>query len=330
MIIEDKQEDPLREEIAFLGELLGDAIREIAGEECLRVVEDMRKLAWDSRSGRHGAESILSQFIVSLRDDQLRVVIRAFSLFLDLMNLAEDRQRVRVLRERKRNAYPDAHGESIRKAIEHLKQSGKSASEMQQLLDRLHIELVFTAHPTEAKRRSVRGKLRKIRELLSDSDAEQLPAERERTLRLIRAELAKLWQTDLIRPWRPSVMHEVERGLSVKPVLWEVLPEILRDFRSALDEAFSEDTPQIRQCVTFGSWIGGDRDGHPDVTTEVTQQTIVWLRQAALQFHLAACGELFDSLSVSERQMRHGNLLSNAITKACQLWPQLKRVVSEI
>jgi len=330
MLIDVKQENPLREEIAFLGDMLGDTIREIAGEDSLRIVEELRRLAWDGRSRSGEPGPILTRYIASLRNDQLLVVIRAFSVFLDLANLAEDRQRVRVLRERERSAHPKGRSESIREAVERLSQSGKSASDIQSLIDQLHIELVFTAHPTEAKRRSVRAKLRRIRELLSESDAEQLPAEREQTQRLIRSELAKLWQTDFIRPWRPSVMQEVERGLSIKPVLWEVLPKILREVRGSLEQAFPENSRRVQPCITFGSWIGGDRDGHPDVTPEVTRQTFVWLRQAALEFHLSACDELFGSLSLSERQLRHGNKLKNAISKARKLWPQLEKEISKI
>jgi len=328
--MESKQENPLREEITFLGEILGDTIREIAGEDSLRIVEELRRLAWDGRSGSGEPGPILTRLISSLRNDQLRVVIRAFSIFLDLANLAEDRERVRVLRERQRNAYPNAHGESIREAIECLKRSGKSTTEMQSLLDQLHLELVFTAHPTESKRRSVRAKLRRIRELLSDADTEQLPTVRERTQRLIRAEVAKLWQTDFIRPWRPSVMQEVERGLSIKPVLWEVLPQIMREVRGSLTKAYPMDSLQVQRCVTFGSWIGGDRDGHPGVSPEVTRQTFVWLRQSALEFHLSACDEMLGSFSLSERQLRHGNNLRNAILKACKLWPHLETEVSKI
>ncbi len=325
-----KQETPLREEIALLGEMLGDTICEISGSKLLQVVEDLRRLAWDGRSGQSEVGPAATKFIASLDDSQLRVVVRAFSIFLDLMNLAEDRQRVRVLRERVINAYPEPHGQSIREAVFRLKQAGKSADQMQRLLDQLHTELVFTAHPTEAKRRTVRNKLRKLRKLLGDHDTQQLPAERERTHRLMRTELAKLWQTDFIRPWRPSVMQEVERGLSIKPVLWEVLPQILQELRGSLAEAFPENSLLIRPCVTFGSWIGGDRDGHSDVTPAVTQQTFVWLRQAALNFHLAASEELFHSFTLSQRQMRLGDSLTNALSTACQRWPRLEDEISGI
>ncbi|NOY43793.1 MAG: phosphoenolpyruvate carboxylase [Planctomycetes bacterium] len=328
--MDEKQETLLREEIASLGEMLGDTIREIAGGDSLQIVEDLRRLAWDGRSGRHETGPKTAQFIALLSNGQLRMVIRAFSIFLDIMNLSEDRQRVRVLHERERNVFPKARGESIREAVQRLKLAGRPISETQQLLDQLHIELVFTAHPTEAKRRSVRGKLRKIRELLRDSDTDQLPEKRERTQQLIRAELAKLWQTDVIRPWRPSIIQEVRRGLSIKPVLWKVLPQIMREFRGSLSEAFPENQLRIQPCVTFGSWIGGDRDGHPGVTAEVTEQTFVWLRHAALDFHLATCDELFDSLTLSQRQLQLGDTLSNPLSAAFQLWPHLEKEVSGI
>ncbi len=326
----DFSENRLREEMALLGELLGDTVREIAGEEGLQVVETLRRLAWDRRRGEPEAGAAMTQFVGALGADQLRVVIRAFTIFLDLTNLAEDRQRVRVLRERERAAYPEARSESIRAATLRLKASGKTADEMRALLEHLDVELVFTAHPTEAKRRSVRRKLRRLRELLLEADAEQLPGERDETERSIRAELAKLWQTDFIRPWRPSVMQEVRRGLSMKRVLWEVVPELLREFRRSLTEAYGEEAPVLRPCITFGSWIGGDRDGHPGVTPKITQETFCWMREAALELQVATCGQVFESLSLSQRQLHHEGALSQSCDKACRRWPQLEQVLAEV
>lgn len=330
MLEKDRQGDRLREEITHLGELLGETLRDIAGEESLRIVEELRRLAWDSRSGRPHAGPAMVDLIASLSNEQLRVVVRAFSIFLDLVNLAEDRQRVRVLHGRKKSAESNSYGQSIDEAVRRLKSLGVSAQEMQTLLGHLQIELVFTAHPTEAKRRSVRAKLRRIRQLLSTTDNDLLPEEHERTERLIRAELAKLWQTATIRSWRPSVMQEVERGLSIKPVLWDVIPQIMREFRSSLDEVYDENLRLVRPSVSFGSWIGGDRDGHPGVTEEVTRQTFGWLRKAALDFHLSACRELYNSLSLSERLMHFGTQLSDVTSEACQRWPQLDEEVAKI
>lgn len=323
-------DDPLRNEVSLLGELLGQTIAELAGLEAFQLVEDLRKLAWERRVNPSASPTALPQFIARLNNDQLRVVIRAFMAFLDLANLAEDRQRVRVLQERERNAYPNARHESVRAAILKLKESGASADQVQRLLNGLKLELVFTSHPTEAKRRSVRRKLRRIRELLSDLDADQLPQLRECATRLIRAELAKLWQTDSIRPFRPTVLQEVERGLSIKPVLWDVVPNLLADLRRALSEAFPEQPPRTRTCVSFGSWMGGDRDGHPGVTPEVTEQTVVWLRAAAVEFQLKACNEAHESFSLSGDQIDFGPALSDKIQSVIERWPQVKNELVRI
>ncbi|MGB7328560.1 MAG: phosphoenolpyruvate carboxylase, partial [Rubripirellula sp.] len=253
-----------------------------------------------------------------------------FSIFLDLLNLSEDRQRVRVLREREQNLLTSERRESIASALVHLKQAGKSPAQIQELLDHLNIELVFTAHPTEAKRRSVRSKLRKIRELMAQLDSESRSDETAKLERLIQAELAKLWQTNFIRPWRPSVMQEVKRALSIKPVLWEVVPRNLSELRDALAIAYPDAQFNLKPCVTYGSWIGGDRDGHPGVTSDVTEQTFKWLREAAMEFHLESHHRLYDSLSLSEMQSTWGHDLGERISAAIAKWPSLSKEVSSV
>lgn len=236
--MEHVKDKDLRSEISFLGSILGDTIREFAGADAYTMVEDLRHAAWDRRNGREDADQRMKELIAGLDEERMRVVIRAFSIFLDLLNLVEDRRRVKVLGDRARSAYPGPRRESIREAITELKQSGKSAEEMQSLIDRLHVDLVFTAHPTDAKRRSVRSKLRAIRQLMQDYHSDPLPESREGTERAIRGEIAKLWQTDFIRPWRPSVMQEVGRGLSIKPVLWNEVPRISSEMAFALGENY--------------------------------------------------------------------------------------------
>ncbi len=320
----------MREEINLFGSLLGETISHIAGEEALKIVERIRKLAWERRTGDPAAAAELVRTIGSLDTDQLRIVIRAFTLFLDILNLAEDRQRVRVLRERRRAAYPGPAGESIRAAVRSLKEDGHSAADMQMLLKRLSIELVFTAHPTDTKRRSVRGKLKRLRQLFEELDL-QPDLEQADVLRFaIKGELAKLWQTDLIRPWRPDVMHEVQRGLSIKPVLWEVVPKLCNELRTAVTESYSMDYSLESPPLTFGSWIGGDRDGHPGVTSEVTSQTLSWLRRAAMQFHLDACARLIDSLSISERQLLRATDVVGLIQEATRRWPELQAILDAV
>ncbi|MCG8449282.1 MAG: phosphoenolpyruvate carboxylase [Pirellulales bacterium] len=327
------QESPqnlLREEIAFLGDKLGRTIEMVAGTESLQLVEKIRKLAWERRSDSSASVSELAHLIEKLDFDQLRVVIRAFTTFLDLANLAEDRERIRVLREREQSAHPEPRSESIGAAIARLQQAGATPEQLHHLLNYLQIDLVFTSHPTEAKRRSVRRKLRRIRQLMGVLDSDLTSAEQKNTEQLLLAELAKLWQTDFIRPWRPSVIQEVQRGLSVKPVLWEVVPKLLRDLRNSLDENIAEKSAIFRSCLRFGSWIGGDRDGHPGVTPEITKNAAVWLREAAIEYQLKACSEVFESLSISRRQLDFGPSLNSGIYAATQHWPHLETELENI
>ena len=143
--------------------------------------------------------------------------------------------------KRERRSYPKPHRESIGDAISTLRDRGATADDLQALLDRIHIELVFTAHPTEAKRRSLRSKLRSIRGILASLDSNQLlPSEEESLRSRLRGELIKLWETNLIRPNRPTVEIEVHRGLSFQPALWATVPRIFGTLRTALAEQFPD------------------------------------------------------------------------------------------
>ncbi|KAA5546109.1 phosphoenolpyruvate carboxylase [Roseiconus nitratireducens] len=323
-------DNTLRAEIGFLGTVLGEIIRQCEGAAALELVENLRLAARDRRRGAAEADERLKALVAGLDDQQVRTVIRAFTVFLDLANLVEDRRRIRVLGQRARRAYPNPHAESVRQAVASLKESGLSAEQVQTIVDHLHLELVFTAHPTEAKRRSVRAKLRALRHLLDAYDSDQLPEDRDRTERQIRAEITKLWQTDFIRPWRPSVLNEVGRGLSFKRVLWDQVPRIDDELRRALREHFGDQVRIKRPCLSFGSWMGGDRDGHPGVTSSVTRQTLQWLRREAVQFHRTACERLFDSLSLSRRQVHLGDELIEHIDAAVDRWPALKERLAQL
>ncbi len=328
--MEHIKQPELRSEIRYLGMILGETIRELEGEEAFGIVEELRKLAWDRRTGFENAEQRMTQRIASLSIEQLFVTTRVFTVFLDLLNMVEDRRRVRVLGDRARGVYPRPRNESIRDAILQLRNSGMTADEFQTLVDELHIELVFTAHPTDAKRRSVRSKLSTIRSLMVVLDHDPLPEQRDRTEQAIRTEIAKLWQTDFVRPWRPTVMEEVSRGLSIKPVLWDEIPRLADEFRRGVSENFGDTVKLRRPHLTFGSWIGGDRDGHPGVTSEVTLQTIGWLRREALAFHLKTCEALIHSLSLSQRQIPLNGNLDKAVSVAESTYPALKDVISSL
>ncbi len=328
--VHSKQQEQWRSEIGFLGEMLGKTIHEQAGQQSFELVEEIRRLCWQRRTGNAKANSRLQKLFATLDETQCRVVIRAFTIFLDLLNVVEDRRRSEVLLQRSESAFPLTRSESIGQAFAELKSSGVADDEIHRLVDNLSIELVFTAHPTEAKRRSVRSKLRKIRELAASYHQETYSHRQAAIHDSIRRELTLLWQTDFIRPWRPSVMQEVARGLSIKSVLWEVIPQIAAEInmQSAALDGDNEQTPS--PAIKFGSWIGGDRDGHPGVTADVTAETLGWLQTTAVEQHLKTCNELFESFTVSTRQADFGDEIVDAINQSLAAHPELPDLVAPI
>jgi phosphoenolpyruvate carboxylase len=317
-------DEQLRREIDQLGRMFGEVIRRFEGGAAFDLIEKVRRLARSTTDGDLAAADQLSRLLRSLSIEELRIIVRAFSTFLELANLAEDRQRVRTLRRREEEAHPQPTKESIHAAIETLRRGNVSAAEVQAMLERIHVELVFTAHPTEAKRKSLRSKLRSIRGLMTELDSEKLlPSENEQLRAQLRGELIKLWQTDFIRPSRPTVALEVHRGLSFQPVLWATVPKLFRELRKAVAASFPERRVEIPEVLSFGSWMGGDRDGHPFVTPDVTAQTCQWLRAAAIASHLEVRSALADSLSISRRQSPACVRLEERIEAACCEWPEL-------
>jgi phosphoenolpyruvate carboxylase len=290
-------------EIRFLGRILGEIIKEQGGPTLYELEEEIRLGSRARREGTPGAERSLRARIRSMSDVEARTVVRAFTIFFDLVNLAEDRERVRVLRDRERARAPEPRSESVEEAVLLMKAAGLGPEGSQALLDLLAIGLVFTAHPTEAKRRSVRTKVRLLRQSLVQLDsAELLPREREALVTRMRSLLTALWQTDLIRPRRPSVLEEVEVGLYFASTLWEVTPSIFAELKRALDKVYPGSSFRLPAFLQFGSWIGGDRDGNPHVSAVVTAQTLLRMRGAALDAHLAQCRLLFEELTTSERE----------------------------
>jgi phosphoenolpyruvate carboxylase len=292
--------DLLRRDVRMLGDMLGEIITELAGKPSFELVEAIRILARDRRGGSQEAEKALAEKIAGLTSDEARTVARAFSIFFDVANIAEDRQRVRVLREREAMKYPEPISESLAAGIAEMKKAGLSAEQVQTAINHLAIELVFTAHPSEAKRRSIRAKLRRMRQALLELDrSELLPRERKRWEADLHSELSVLWQTEFLRMNRPTVLEEVERGLSIVPRLWEAVPQVYQAMRRALAEYYPEHKFTLPVFLRFGSWMGGDRDGNPHVTAEVTAQTLCRLRNAAVEQHLVYCRRMYDYLTIA-------------------------------
>ncbi|MCA9212242.1 MAG: phosphoenolpyruvate carboxylase, partial [Planctomycetales bacterium] len=310
-----------------LVEHLDLVIREQVGESLADTMQRIRRLAIERRAGLPDAEPRLVDELQRLDTVQMRAVIRWLSMFFDLANVTEERQRIDILQSRdgesRANGIP--RGESIAQAIIELCEQGMSASEMQRWLDRLKIEPVFTAHPSEAKRRTTRQLLRRIRELLPTIEADSDSGEAE-----LLANLTVLWQSDLVRPDRPPVMSEVSRGVYFASTLWDVVPQIYQELRTALQTAYPQHHFEVPSFLSFGSWIGGDRDGHPFVTAEITRQTFARLRRAALEGHLAECRRLHNQIVMSDQQVPSEQALRDRIEQCCTQWPELSNRLAPI
>ncbi|HUJ73735.1 MAG TPA: phosphoenolpyruvate carboxylase, partial [bacterium] len=286
--------------IHVLGDLLGQVLTELEGPALFEEEERIRALAKERRGGDPAAGAALAERVAALAPDAARGVAGAFALYFDLVNLAEEAHRVRALRQRARERHPAPIEESIGAAVAQLRSRGVTPQQMAGLLGRLSIEIVLTAHPTEAKRRTVLSKLRRITALLQAlGEADALADERQDAQRALHAEIAALWLTDRARTTKPTVPDETRTALYfVDSVLWDALPRLYRELEEALALHYPG-LPPPAGWLRLASWVGGDRDGNPYVTTRVTRNTLRLHRGLALERHRLALHEWARRLSVS-------------------------------
>lgn len=322
---------PLRRDVRMLGFELGQVLKSHGKPGLYDLVEEVRALAKARRDGDSAADEKLQKRIAGLNEDELAELMRALACFFDLANLAEDRHRVRVLREREQALWPEPRDQSLGQAITELAAQGVSAAQMQGMLDQLDVDLVFTAHPTEAKRRSIRMTLGRLRNDLIEMDRPDiLHRERDELLRQVRADLDCLWETDTLRPSKPTVLEEVDRSLFVIDSLWEMVPKLCYSSRRALKRAYPQDTPTLPKALRFGTWIGGDRDGNPFVTPGVTRETLGKLRRAIIAKHVQEARLMARILSISEKHHPASQAVHAIVDGAIQRWPQLAEVIDKV
>jgi phosphoenolpyruvate carboxylase len=298
--------ESLAAEIRRLGHILGDTIVKLEGKEIFDLEEKLRRLAKSSRAGDGTAEKDLRAAVQDLTPAEAARMAMAFTVYFELVNLAEETHRVRLLRQRRRAQYSvpgtPPMKESIWAALRELKAQGVSAETLQGILNKLSIELVFTAHPTEAKRRTMLNKLQRLGQRLNNPEAllDDKVTGIDNPLALER-EVTSLWLTDRSRSARPEVTDEVLTGLwYFDTTLWQTIPLLQDEFERALAETYPTVKAPTR-WITFGSWMGGDRDGNPNVTPGVTANTLMLHRKLALQKLSLSLRELSRQLSVSSR-----------------------------
>ena len=304
----------LRWTVRQLGNLLGETIVEQEGQAIFDLVEELRALTRAQRQGDRDAGPQIEQLTADLVNDldSTLGVLKAFTTYFQLVNLAEEQQRVRVIRQRTAEAEEtDRHmPETIAAAVTRLRKGGTPASEVGRLLDEMLIKPVFTAHPTEAKRRTILLKLLDLTRLLRELDAHVLlPSEEREYWNQIREIVVSLWQSDVNRDRRPDVLDEVREGLYFfDTTLFDLLPEIYSELGHALerefpDSIFGEDdeagSDRLPTFLRYGSWIGGDRDGNPFVTQEVTEDALRQQKEQALELYRRTVVGMYGHLSVA-------------------------------
>ena len=293
--------DPLAREVKLLGALLGQVVTEQSGAELLDLVERVRRSSIElRRSGAAGngaadpahaeRRAALSRELDALEPAAAEGLIQAFALYFQLANLAEEKQRVRRLRLRGRAAPHGVLEDSIAAAVETLRASSLRTADAWALFDRLFVGLVLTAHPTEARRRTLLVALRRAYRLLDELDDPRLtPTEDQDLRRRLREEISLLWHTAAVRAQSPTPLDEVRSAMVFfDESLFVVTPRVYRALDRALDRtvdgprgAAARDSgqtgtrpPRGSAFLHWGSWIGGDRDGNPNVTAQITRQTI--------------------------------------------------------
>jgi phosphoenolpyruvate carboxylase len=320
-------QERLRQTIRMLGNLLGETIIEQEGREIFELEEEIRSLSKAQRSGDEEAGRRVIEMTEDLvKDtDRTRAVLKAFTSYFQLVNLAEEQQRVRVLRERAEQAQREGKPmrETIAAAIKTLRDEGCTAQEVRDLLDDLFIMPVFTAHPTEAKRRTILLKLKAMTRHLSDLDMRHLLPEEEAEINeRIREIIVGLWQTDETRDRRPTVLDEVRQGLYYfENTLFDLVPRIYWEMEKALREYYPEETFTVPVFLRYGSWMGGDRDGNPFVTVEMTEATLREQKSTALKLYTQAVENLYGHLSMARTRMTFSQEFQESLRRDFDLVP---------
>jgi phosphoenolpyruvate carboxylase len=298
--------DALRENVHMLGDLVGQVVREQAGEHIFGLVEEVRLAAIATRastapdvSSEHG----LLQWAEGLSTAELTQIVRAFTVYFHLINVAEQHHRVRRLNERGRSDEPLP--ESIAAAVLRLRERGIPADHVVALLPQLRVRPVFTAHPSEVRRPTLLQHLERCATLLAEHD--QYRADPRRCVAIedaLRESISVLWQTAETRSERPQVVDEAQSVMRVlSGTIYDVVPAVQRTLETVVRGTTAASPPAPESYATFrlGSWVGGDRDGNPFVTPEVTVAAARLARTAVLRRYQDDVQEIGRDLSISLR-----------------------------
>ena len=332
------KELPLRRDVRSLGILLGRVLVEQEGETFLAAIERLRHLLIEHREQspsdtasdpNHRLMSQAREMISSLTVEDAYRVTKAFAIYFELTNLAETNHRKRRRRAARMLSDESLSGKapvegSFRGTLLRIRAKGVSADAMLEALHKIKVTPVFTAHPTEISRHTVRLKRRRMAAYLEGLD--QLPlsdSEAREYESLILAEITALWQTDEVRLNKPTVRDEIYMGLDYFPmILFETLPRLFAELEESVRDVYGADAevPELRspaslsfEPLSFGSWIGGDRDGNPNVTSASTREAVNMARHVIIDHYIAETARLIGHLSMSTRRIDVSGALAQRV-----------------
>ncbi len=296
----DNQQTSLRRNVNLLGTLLGDTIRDHKGQDFFNKIETIRQLSKAARSVRGDDKQdhqALLELLNGLSDDELVPVARAFSHFLNLSNIAE--QFNTVSRECEETFCVPDHFDEL---LKNLKQKGFGDQQIADSMSELSIEVVLTAHPTEVTRRTLIQKYEQVFECLAELDNQgQTARDKKQTINRIHQLVSQAWHTYEFRAQRPTPVDEAKGGFAtIEHSLWHAVPQFVRSLDERLQEHTGQSLPVDVVPVKFSSWMGGDRDGNPFVTSEVTREVLLLSRWMAADLYLRDLKPLIGELSMGE------------------------------
>jgi phosphoenolpyruvate carboxylase len=322
----EPKDEPLRRDINLLGRMLGQVLIEQEGKDLFDTEEEVRLMCKRLRFGFDPRlDERLRTRIEGMNVGELQRIVRAFSVYFQLVNIAERYHRIR--RRRQYESSPDNPPQraSLASALSRLKREGMEAGTLRGVLGDINVGLVLTAHPTEALRRSIRRKHVRIGELLEALESSQLTWKERRGLEeKLAEEITVLWQTDELRVRRPEVEQEIERTLLFfeNPLISATL-EVYRAFEDELTRQFPGDVQRLGRVLEFGSWVGGDQDGNPFVKPQTLGTALDLHRRLILQRHLSSVLDLAEHMSQSANLTAVSEELVRSTNQDASLMPQV-------
>ncbi|KAB2952912.1 phosphoenolpyruvate carboxylase [Heliorestis acidaminivorans] len=318
----------LQQDLEKLRRVLDQILEHHGGKSLLQQINKIREITATLESNY--SESLykaLKEEVSQLKPPLRQQVIRAFSIHLRLINIAEEYHLIRKNRELRLNEELEKHPDTIESAIHTIKENKISKDTIQQVLNRLSFELVITAHPTEASRRTVLDIKKRILSLLQSLDQPMIPAKDLRKLdQSLFNEIAALWQTDELHYMKPTVMDEVRQGLRYfEETLFDIIPDVHQDLEKELEAIYGRQEVRVPNFLRFGSWIGGDRDGNPNVTSTITARTLLKQRELVLKKYDKALVELMRRFSHSTNRVEVSNEFQEKVKKEEALYLKDKK-----